>query len=93
MINICGEKCKSSWYSYSVNFHALTDHDHENKEKMYDEISVTIYSGGRSKRNAIEMGDYNSITGSGSTIKLVGTFGPDTRDKGCSSTSACNMIW
>jgi hypothetical protein len=59
-----------------VQINMLTmDHDDDEIEKMYNEISEIMYQNGRGQVNAIMMGDFNSIVGEGSTNKVVGLFG------------------
>ena len=51
-----------------------TNHDDDEIEKLYEEISEILCQQGRGQVNAIEMGDFNSIVGEGSTDKVVGPF-------------------
>ena len=43
-----------------------TDHDDENIEIMYDEISEILHQEGRGQVNAIVMGEFKSTVGEGS---------------------------
>ena len=48
-----------------------TSHDDNEIENLYEEISEILHQEGRGQVNAIEMGDFNSIVGEGSTDKAV----------------------
>jgi hypothetical protein len=72
-----------------------TNHDDDEIEKLYEEISEILHQRGRGQVNAIVMGYFNCIMGEGSTDKMVGPFGLHKRNEKarCSSTSSSNMIW
>jgi hypothetical protein len=55
---------------------STTNHDKDEMEKLYYEISEILHQEGRGQVNAIVMGDFNSIVGEGYTDKVVGPFGP-----------------
>ena len=46
-----------------------TNHDDDEIEKLYEEISEIVHQEGRGQVNAIVMGDFNRIMGEGSTDK------------------------
>ena len=52
-----------------------TNHDDDEIEKLYEEISEILHQEGRGQVNAIVMGEFNSIVGEESTDKVVGPFG------------------
>jgi hypothetical protein len=52
-----------------------TNHDDDEIEKLYEEISEILHQKGRGQVNVIVMGDFNSIVGEESTDKVVGPFG------------------
>jgi hypothetical protein len=58
-----------------------TNHDYDEIEKLYKEISEILHQEGRDQVNAIVMGDFNSIVGEGSTDKVVGPFGLSRRNE------------
>ena len=58
-----------------------TNHDDDEIEKLYEEISEILHQEGRVQVNAIVMGDFNSIVGEGSTDKVVGPFGLGRRNE------------
>ena len=51
-----------------------TDRDDEDIEKMYYKINNIQHQEGRDQLNAIVMGDFDSIVGERSAIKVVGPF-------------------
>ena len=51
-----------------------TNHDDDETEKLYEEMSKIMHQEGRGQVNAIVMGDFNSIVEEGSTDKVVGPF-------------------
>ena len=51
------------------------NHDNDEIEKLYQEISEILHQEGRGQVNVIVIGDFNSIVGEGSTDKVVGLFG------------------
>ena len=58
-----------------------TNHDDDEIEKLYEEISEILHQEGRGQVNATVMGDFNSIVGEGSADKVVGPFGLGRRNK------------
>ena len=53
---------------------ATTNHDDDEIEKLYEEISEMLHQEGRVQVNIIVMGAFNSIVGKGSRDKVVGPF-------------------
>jgi hypothetical protein len=69
-----------------------TNHDDDEIEKLYEEISEILHQEGRGQVNAIVMGDFNSILGEGSTDKVVGPFGLGKRnERGKMLIDFCNQ--
>jgi hypothetical protein len=58
-----------------------TNHDDNEIQKLYEEISEILHQEGRGQVNAIVIGDFNSIMGEKSTYKVVGPFGLGKRNE------------
>jgi hypothetical protein len=56
------------------------NHDDDEIEKLYEEISEILPQEGRGQVNAMVKGDFNSIVGEGTTHKVVGPFGLGKRN-------------
>ena len=65
-----------------------TNHNDDEIEKLYEEISEILHQEGRGQVNDIVMGDFKSIVGEESTDNVLGR----RNERTCSSTSARNMI-
>ena len=52
-----------------------TNHDDDEIEQLYEEISEILHQEGRGQVNSIVMGDFNSIVGEEFTDKVVERFG------------------
>jgi hypothetical protein len=57
-----------------VQMYMPTNHDDDEIQKLYEEISEILHQERRGKVNAIVMGDFNSIVGDRSADKVVGPF-------------------
>jgi Exonuclease III len=71
-----------------------TNHNDDEKEKLYEEMGEILQQEGRGQVNAIVMGDFNSIVGEESTDKVVIPFGVGRKNERGKMlmTSASNMI-
>ena len=70
-----------------------TNHDNDEIEQLYEEISEILPQEGRGQVNAIVMGYFNNIVGEGSTDKVVRFLNSvkEMREAKCTSTSASNI--